>query len=129
MPIEDIVDVHIGLNVIPVDHLRSRHDVEGFLSMDRQSIYVDHALYTNAKLAHRYRFTLAHEVGHWFLHEPLYAPATFENFEDWKQYLSGLSDQDQFFYENQAYCFAGLILVPTEHLETAIANAIGEAET
>lgn len=45
--------------------------------------------------AHRYRFTLAHEVGHWFLHEPLYAPAAFENFEDWKQYLSGLSDPDQ----------------------------------
>lgn len=128
IPIEHLVDVEIGLDIIPVEHLRSEHDVEGFLSVDRRSIYVDYSLYSNPKLAARYRFTIAHEVGHWLLHEPLYEAASFGDFADWKEYLDGLSSEKQFFYENQAYCFAGLVLVPREHLSGAIEVEVARAE-
>ena len=42
------------------------YEIDGFLSNDMTSIFVDEEIAGGATL-HRYRFTLAHELGHWQL--------------------------------------------------------------
>ncbi len=65
----------------------------------------------------RYRFTLAHEIGHILLHKHIYQKANFKNIKEWKDFTNSISDNDYSWLEYQAYAFGGLVLVPFEHLE------------
>lgn len=72
VPIDDILELHLGLNFIVTD-LRGElghPDVLGGIWFGDKMIKVDQSLdpKIHPKLLGRYRFTLAHEVGHWRLH-------------------------------------------------------------
>ncbi len=69
VPIELIVE-RMGIDIVPVPGLKRGYDLEGFTSCDRQAIYVDEQEPFNYET--RYRFTLAHEVGHVILHDYLF---------------------------------------------------------
>ena len=60
--IETIVEFDLGLNIFPFPNLQTTFDVDGFISGDLTVIYVDEFIYQQRPA--RYRFTLAHEVGH-----------------------------------------------------------------
>lgn len=124
--IERIVDVRLGMDIISVPGLKDEIGVDGFLSRDRDAIYVDERV-SNA-VPSRYRFTLAHEVGHLVLHEELYRCAEFRTPPEWLQFQSSLPEKDYSRYEFQAYCFGGLILVPKAALENAVQEAILKAK-
>ena len=76
----------------------------------------------------RYRFTLAHELGHWYLHRELYAELRFGSVSEWKLFLEEVDDTDYGWLEYQAYAFAGLVLVPTGHLKAQFQSAANAAE-
>lgn len=131
--IEDIVDVILGIDVIPVQHLNARYEIDGSLSVDRSAIYVDEQLYPFnipggglAPLSFRYRFTLAHELGHWYLHREIYEAAEEEidSLADWHRVIAGMPDRDRSRFEYQAYTFGGLVLVQEEPLAREIDQAI-----
>ena len=72
VPIEDILEMHLELGFFLAD-LRSElghPDVLGGIWFGDRMIKVDQSLDPSAspKLLGRYRFTIAHEVGHWRLH-------------------------------------------------------------
>ena len=67
--IETIVEFDLGLNIFPFPNLQETFDIEGFISGDLTVIYVDEFIY-NHRLS-RYRFTLAHEMGHVVFHSDL----------------------------------------------------------
>jgi hypothetical protein len=76
IPVDDIVELHLGLTF----ELKDMHqlfgvgDVHGALWMDEALVGVDQSLDPKlfpAKLG-RFRFTLAHEAGHWRLHKKYY---------------------------------------------------------
>ncbi len=115
IPIEEIVEFQLGLDIIPVPGLHKAFDVDGFLSSDRTSISVDQGVYETRP--GRYRFTLAHEVGHFVLHKDIYEKYEFKKTEEWKRIIRDFPEKEYSWFEWQAYEFAGLILVPAGHLD------------
>jgi len=72
LPIEEILEIHLGLAFEIADlHAELGHsDVLGGIWFGSCTIKVDRTLDPSAapRLLGRYRFTIAHEVGHWRLH-------------------------------------------------------------
>lgn len=114
VPIEEIAEFQMGLNIVPIPGLLRAFDVDGFTSSDLLNIYVDEPIYSDRP--GRYRFTLAHEVGHIILHKEIYLKANFRNIKEWKDFINSISEKDHRWLEYQAYSFGGLVLVPREHL-------------
>lgn len=109
MPIETIVEFRLKLDIIPVPGLcHGPRGINGYLSSDRTSIYVDQGHFEN--IEKRYHFTLAHEVGHLILHGDFYDG--FASDEEWKEFHAHLASHDLGSAEYQANTFAGLVLVP-----------------
>lgn len=83
----DDVPLPVDLDVIAYDYLYEREDVSfrddqqlgaqngeeilGITQPRRRKIFVDSVLKKTGPVG-RYRFTVAHEIGHWVLHAPLY---------------------------------------------------------
>ncbi len=103
--------------------------IDRYLSADRSAIYVDEGV-AETDPSHRYRFTLAHEIGHWYLHEDLYAAAQGLGVPSFADFIDDIPTRDWSFYEWQAYSFAGLLLVPQDsrasHVREAIDRAVQE---
>ena len=74
----------------------------------------------------RYRFSLAHEVGHLLLHSDLYREVQLRSFEDWLSFQDTLDPDLRDSLEWQARSLAGRILVPTDPLARE-AQAVLEA--
>ncbi len=115
VPIEEIIEFQMEKDIIPLPGLHQSFEVDGFTSSDLTSIYVDEFVYTSRP--GRYRFTLAHEVGHIMLHKEIYQKANFQNLKEWKNFINSISEKNHSWLEYQAYAFGGLVLVPHEHLE------------
>jgi len=122
--IEHMVDVGLGVDIVPVDGLYQAVDVGGFLSSDGSAIFVDRAAYEHVKLYH-YRFTLAHEIAHRELHGHLLAEAVYETPQDWYAFQDTIPEEDRRWYEWQANSFAGLVLVPPDALSSKVGEAVG----
>lgn len=114
IPIEEIVEFDMGLDIIPTPNLLRDFDVDGFTSSDLTCMYVDDFIYTMRPA--RYRFTLAHELGHVVLHKDIFLSHSFDSIVEWKEFQIN-SDPDQYdWMEWQAYSFGGLVLVPPNQL-------------
>ena len=100
--------------------------MDGFISGDLTCIRVDQ--FVLEKRVNRYRFTLAHELGHWYLHRDLYAQLSFGSIDEWKRFQIEVDETDYGWLEYQAYAFAGLVLVPTGHLKAQFQSAASAAE-
>ena len=114
IPIEEIVEFDFDIDIIPVLALQREFEVEGFTSSDLKNIYVDEYVYTD--YPNRYRFTLAHEIGHIVLHRNLYRENRFSSIAEWKEFINSITEEEHGWLEYQGYAFAGLILVPRENL-------------
>ncbi len=125
-PIEEIAEIRCGLEIIPLPGLRNLSDVDGFISSDLTCITVDQFVLEHR--LNRYRFTLAHELGHWYLHRELYADLKFASVQEWKQFQMQVDEIDYGWLEYQAYAFAGLVLMPAGHLKTQFQSAANAAE-
>lgn len=122
VPIEEIVEFDFGIDIIPIPGLHQAFEIDGFTSSDLTSITVDEYVYL--KRPNRYRFTLAHEIGHVVLHKELYSARNFNTIDGWKQFINEIPDAQHSLMEWQAYCFAGLILVPSSKLKLEVDKGI-----
>jgi len=117
IPIEEIVEFDLNLQVLPTTGLRDKFNIDGFLTKDMTTIQVDNRLLED-RFFRRYRFTLAHEVGHFWLHKDMIKSVGFTNIDEWKGFVKeGITDDDYGWFEYQAYEFAGRLLVPINHLK------------
>ncbi len=64
VPIEEIIEFDLQLNIWPIENLLQTIDIDGFLSQDLQTIFVDKTIYMDSRYNRRLRFTYAHEIGH-----------------------------------------------------------------
>lgn len=117
VPIEEIVEFDLSMDVIPVDGLRDHVHVDAFLTNDLSTIHVDEYVMKHAPS--RFRFSLAHEVAHYWLHDALYQDCRIESVADWEKVQAEIGDDDYKWFEWQANCFAGLVLVPGDLLKPA----------
>jgi hypothetical protein len=118
IPIEQIVEMMLGMDIIPMPGLQSHFDVVAFISADKKEIRVDETVYLHRQS--RYRFSLAHEIGHWFMHSDIWAALTFRTVDDWKQQSQQFPAKEYGILEWQANEFAGLMLVPPEELRDEV---------
>lgn len=115
IPIEEIVEFQLKLNIIPIKELKNIHDIDGWLTSDLRSIIVDE--YQIEHFENRYRFTLAHEVSHLVLHKKVYESANISKTGDYLEFIKQLEETGLVAnFEWQANNLAGLILVPEYHL-------------
>lgn len=120
--VEHIADVGLGLDIVAVAYLHSRYGIDGFLSSDRRAIYVDSAVQEHSIL-YRYRFTIAHELGHYFLNERLFADRTFRSVDEWMEYLKEFPEEERSWFEWQGYSFGGFLLAPRAALAERVEDA------
>jgi hypothetical protein len=120
VPIEEIVEFDFKINIVPVLGLQREYEVEGFTSGDLKNIYVDEYVYSDRIT--RYRFTLAHELGHIVLHRHLYDAHKFKSVHGWKEFINSITEEEHSWLEYQGYAFAGLVLVPGEKLVKSTAE-------
>jgi Zn-dependent peptidase ImmA (M78 family) len=108
--IEAIAEFDLGLNIFPFPNLQQTFDIEEFISGDLNVIYVDEFIYYQRPA--RYRFTLAHEVGHYVFHSDLIASFHPQSVADWKAFVLDIDEETYGWLEWQAYSFAAAVLVP-----------------
>lgn len=113
IPIEEIVEFSLNLNIVPMPELLSQHSIDGFLSSDCTELYLDETQWE--KFPNRARYTMAHEVGHLVLHGHYLRSVEISSIEQWKGLVLGKGDGHAVM-ETQANMFAGFLLMPTKHL-------------
>jgi len=126
IPIEQIVEFELKLDIVPVPGLEEAFEIVGFTSSDLSEITVDEYVYESQ--ANRYRFTLAHEAGPVVLHADLFKQQRFRRIDDWKDFVRTFPELDLSRLEWQAHSFAGLVLVPGDALERAVRDVIRQVK-
>ena len=121
VPIGLVVERDLQLEVRPIYNLLRDYGRAGYLTSDGKEIAVDQ--FIMARRPNLYYFTLAHEVGHLFMHAQLYEKLHFDRASEWKKFQQEVSGKSISRLDWQAHCFAGLVLVPKERLAEAIAGA------
>ncbi len=119
VPIEDIVEFDLKLELIPKAFIKQNIDMDGFLSRDLKTIYVDNELMSERNV-NRYRFTIAHEVGHYVLHSKEIQESEYRTPTEWSKMREEMDEVDLNWFEQQAYEFAGRLLVPRNKLIEAL---------
>jgi Zn-dependent peptidase ImmA (M78 family) len=126
------LEIDLGLNPIPFDDLKARYDVEAAIMADFTGIYLDAEQYILMEHGpewrlKRLRFTVAHELGHFFLHRDLPQAeqfASLPNFARWTSTLGG----NKYTIEQEANEFAGRLLVPKGKLQDCFDEFAKDAE-
>lgn len=116
VPIEEIIEFDLQLDIWPIERLLQTIDIDGFLSQDLQTIFIDKTIYMDQRYYRRLRFTYAHEIGHLILHKEEIQRCEFRTETEWKRFREDMSEDDLFWFEQQAYEFAGRLLVPKNRL-------------
>jgi Zn-dependent peptidase ImmA (M78 family) len=83
VPVDEITTYHLALRLdfddlhkmLGIPMLRDQPDILGAIWVDTESVMIDHSLdpKKNPSMAGRYRFSVAHEIGHWWLHRSFVA--------------------------------------------------------
>lgn len=137
-PIDDIVEKHLELridfddlhDILKIPQLGRQPDIFGALWVDTREIYIHQNLDPNAHPAQegRYRFTLAHEGGHWRLHRSYLTTnlAQFSLLDDSpKPSVICRSSEAREPVEWQADYFAACLLMPRAMVWTAWNEELG----
>lgn len=67
-----IAEFDLKLEFVPLKGLKRTADVSAFLTCDRTQIMIDLDEFLLEKFERRLRFSVAHEIGHYVLHENVY---------------------------------------------------------
>jgi Zn-dependent peptidase ImmA (M78 family) len=124
IPIEEIVESKMRLKICEQINLKKDYDVEGFLTSDLTTIFIDLNIYINFE--NRARFTIAHEIGHLILHGKLFKELKINSINDLYKLSANISDEDYRWLEYQAYSFASHVLVPKQLLLQELKRKIGK---
>lgn len=113
----------VGLRLEPLQSLKEAADIDALLRGDLTAIIVDADEYMDDRMQNRIRFSIAHELGHYVLHAELYRRIRYRSVEEWIEFVQALPDDQWSFVEQQAYEFAGRLLVPRERPESEVRSA------
>ena len=87
LDVELIVEADLRLELRPEANLFKRTEMDALLTSNRKTIMVDLDRFTKKNLQSRLRFTIAHEIGHYVLHEAIYKDVKFGSVEDWLDFF------------------------------------------
>ena len=124
VPIEEIAEAKLGLTISQEMNLKKDYDVDGFLTSDLTTIFIDFDLYM--KHENRTRLTISHEIGHLIIHGKLFQELNINSIKDLNNIIEQVTDEDYRWLEYQAYSFAGQVLVPKQLLIKELQNRLGK---
>ena len=115
-------EIDLGLDAIPFDDLDNKYRAEAAITADFKGLYIDAEQYSLLEHApewrlNRLRFTIAHELGHYFLHQDLPQAEDFQSIANCAKWTANYKGR-KYTVEQEANEFAGRLLVPTNKLNT-----------
>jgi len=122
VPVDTIIERDYGIDIVPVAGLKEELENDAFISRDFTTIHVDQHVYFNVEV--RYRFSLAHELGHLVLHRRIFQDLAFSTIEEWTEVYQAIDSDDYGKLEFQANAFAGYLLMPSFALVQDFASAL-----
>lgn len=125
-------EVDLGLDAIPFDDLISKYRVEAAIKADFSGIYLDAEHYALMEKGpewklNRLRFTVAHELAHYFLHRDLPQASHFDSLSDFAKWTENYGGR-KYTAEQEANEFAGRLLVPDHRLGQLFDDFAREAD-
>src|ERR1035437_1546684 len=109
-PIEvDLIAEKLGFDLIPLHGIKNISSTDAYLSIDKNEIAFDPDV-----VPVRIRFSIAHELGHYFLHYDIIKEIRFMNYDEWKSQLNNIPGWFWGKVETQANLFVGILLAPKE---------------
>lgn len=125
--IEHVLENKLKISIIPILGLRKQISFDSFISSDWKNVYVDNESYMSDNYYRRIRFSLAHELGHRFLHKELFESLEIKSLEDYYRFYDECPQEQYNFLEAQANKFAGYLLIPSEIMEKHKNKLLSEA--
>jgi len=113
---EKIIDVLLAINIIPIPNLEKICNTDALITSDWHSLYIDKNLFEDERRQNRLRFSLAHEIGHYVLHQNFYACLVINSFQDFYDFIEKIPSDQYGYLETQANKFASYLLVPRQLL-------------
>ncbi len=125
-------EVDLRLDPIPFDDLTAKYRVEAAITADFSGIYLDAEQYALMERGpdwklNRLRFTVAHELAHFFLHRDLPQKTHFSSLPDFARWTENYGGR-KYTIEQEANEFAGRLLVPAAKLRALFEEFALEAE-
>ena len=132
MDVFTFLEVDLGLDPIPFDDLAAKYRVEAAIKADFSGIYLDAEQYALMEKGpewklNRLRFTVAHELAHYFLHQHLPQENNFASLPDFARWTANYGGQ-KYTAEQEANEFAGRLLVPEARLAALFDEFAPQAE-
>jgi len=124
IPIEEIAEQKLKLKIRQIMDLKRDYDVEGFLTSDLTTIFLDFNMYL--KYESRARASIAHEIGHLVLHKEIFQKLEINSVEKLNSISTKITDEEYGWLEYQAYSFASQVLVPTKVLLDELKKRLGK---
>ena len=110
---EEFAELELGIEIIPVKMLRERVGADAFITRDFLSILIDDDYFNDPRMRTRNNFSIAHELGHLFLHRDYFDAQCPEGTEEeWIDFMQSMEDLEHVRLEWQANAFAALLLMP-----------------
>lgn len=125
-------EVDLGLDPIPFDDFTAKYRVEAAITADFSGLYLDAEQYSLMERGpewklNRLRFTIAHELAHFFLHRDLPQAENFSSLPNFARWTANYGGR-KYTAEQEANEFAGRLLVPDTRLRSLFEEFAPEAE-
>ena len=116
IPVDTIVDAKLGFDIVPLPELEKHFNWDAFLAIGSNEIYMDAFIYENSNYETRFRFTLAHELGHAVIHREVFEAVNICSLDDYKDFDTSLKQWQKHRMDSEANEFAAYLLVPDDSL-------------
>ncbi len=123
LDVEVIVEADLHLELRPEPNLYKKTEMDALLATNRKTIMVDLDRFTKVNLQNRLRFTIAHEIGHYVLHEEFYKGLHFTSISEWLDFFERFPAIEYRRLEWQCDEFAGRLLIPGALLQEKFEEA------
>jgi Zn-dependent peptidase ImmA (M78 family) len=121
VPIEDIVEITLGMKVLYPDGLKKAIGADSYLCIDPTIIVIDSS---QINCIERLRFTYAHELSHFILHKDVYDLRKVNDEDSYKEFQNSITGDEIKRLESQAYYLAGYLLMPKDVFRRNVDNII-----
>lgn len=122
IPIEEIAELSLKISIVAIPALRRVFGHESFINAQFNQITIDNGIYEESE--ERTRFTVAHEIGHLFLHKELYQSQNIKTIDEFLNFQNSFTNKQWQRVHIQADRFAGFVLLPKLELERVLEKEV-----